>query len=194
MNSDFTFLDRILSFTRFNKIKKYIPKNSVVCDLGCGYGKNLKKLKKMGLLKSGYGIDKNADETLKDNTIKYIKLDVTKNNLPLKTNSVDNVIMLAVIEHLKEVDAHNLLLRINKILKKNGVLIISTPSPASKPILEFLSFKLRLISQKQIYDHKCYYDFNKLSCLLKGIGLKIIKAKKFQLGLNSIFLIIKYED
>ena len=60
----------------------------------------------------------------KHNDINYIKLDLTK-NLKLKKNIFDNVIIFNVLEHLPNTE--NAFHQINNILKKNGILIGSTP-------------------------------------------------------------------
>ena len=60
----------------------------------------------------------------KHNDINYIKLDLTK-NLKLKKNIFDNVIIFNVLEHLPNTE--NAFHQINNILKKNGMLVGSTP-------------------------------------------------------------------
>ena len=60
----------------------------------------------------------------KHNDINYIKLDLTK-NLKLKKNIFDNVIIFNVLEHLPNTE--NAFHQINNILKKNGIIIGSTP-------------------------------------------------------------------
>tara|TARA_B100000787_G_scaffold64880_1_gene47619 strand:- start:142 stop:804 length:663 start_codon:yes stop_codon:yes gene_type:complete len=60
----------------------------------------------------------------KHNDINYIKLDLTK-NLKLKKNIFDNVIIFNVLEHLPNTE--NAFHQINNILKKNGILVGSTP-------------------------------------------------------------------
>ena len=54
----------------------------------------------------------------------YIKVDLTK-NFQLKKNSFNNIIIFNVLEHLP--DTKNVFTEIKNILKKNGVIIGSTP-------------------------------------------------------------------
>jgi len=53
-------------------------------------------------------------------------LDLNSEYLPFSDDSVDFVIMLAVIEHISEID--HLMTEVKRVLKKNGVLYITTPN------------------------------------------------------------------
>ncbi len=174
------FVDIILENIRLNKIKKYIPKNSILLDVGCSYRfKLLKTLKKK--IKKGYGIDLEVNNHRQDNLV-FFNIDITKNKIPLKNNSIDIIVMLAVIEHI--VNPTNILSEMHRILKKNGTLLLTTPSPKSKPILEF-GAKFGIFNKKEIFDHKLYYNKKKLFKVLKAANFKIIKYEYFQFGLNQ---------
>jgi hypothetical protein len=45
---------------------------------------------------------------------------------------------------------------------------MTIPSVYSKPVLEFLAYKLKIISKDEILDHKQYYDKSKLLSKLQG--------------------------
>ena len=64
-------LEGLLSNFRFNKVAKYIPPNSNVLDLGCGYnGYLLEKIKDR--IAGGVGIDLFVSEKFSDPKIKLI--------------------------------------------------------------------------------------------------------------------------
>lgn len=64
---------------------------------------------------------------------------------------------------------------------------MTVPSVWSKPVLEFLAYRLRVIAEDEIRDHKTYYDRAKLvSALVRaGFDLKKIRHSYFQLGMNN---------
>ena len=74
------------------------------------------------------------------------------------------------------------------ICTKNAILVGTVPTPQAGPVLEFISYRLRLIDESQIRDHKVYYDDFWLSAMVgKTTTWKVSSYKKFQLGLNSLF-------
>jgi len=184
-----SLLDLIIEKWRYSKIKKYIKRDSIVLDLGCGYDAKLLK-SFQNIIKKGIGIDLNFNQKLKSEKIKLIRGRADqKINLPL--NSVNTIISLALIEHVENPDM--MLSESFRILKKGGNLLLTTPSKYSKPLLEFLAFNLGIISKEEISDHKRYYNKKSLlTALLKaGFRKNKIKTRYFQLGLNIFARAIK---
>lgn len=181
-----SLLDYVVERQRFTIINKFIKHNPSILDLGCGYDAKLLNNFK-GRIKNGVGIDLSVGTCI--NKIKLIKGRVDK-KINLKSGQFDIVTSLAVIEH---VDFPEIMLKESfRLLKKGGILLITTPSRYSKPLLELLAFKLRVISGNEIADHKRYYDTNTLKRLLvnSSFSPNNIKIRYFQLGLN-IFAIAK---
>jgi ubiquinone/menaquinone biosynthesis C-methylase UbiE len=173
----------VLSWLRFKKAEKYIKKNSVVADLGCGY--NAQFLSRIApFIKTGVGYD----------------VDVTKNGLPkniiLKKSDLDKKIdskksyyncltALAVLEHVE--NPEKFITKAKAMLQKNGELIITTPHKRLKLILEILS-SVGLVSKGEIEDHKTYFTNKTLKKLLKSQGLKVVRLETFELGFNLFAL------
>lgn len=179
-------LEPILRKIRINKIKKNIPKNCILCDVGCGF--NAKFLLDVSdYISEGYGFDKKIDNKWINNI--YIQNAEITDNIPLEDASVDCVTLLAVLEHLN--NPTKVLSELYRILKFGGVLILTTPSPFSKPILEFLSFKLKIVSPVEIADHKHYYSKKELIKILEDMGFKNIEAHSFECGLNNLAVAFK---
>ena len=182
-------LEPILRRIRISKIKKYIPKNCILCDIGCGF--NAKFLLNISdYISKGYGFDKKIDKKRINNI--YIQNAEIRDNIPLEDEYVDCVTLLAVFEHLN--NPTKVLSECFRILKFGGVLILTTPSPFSKPILEFLSFKLKIVSPVEIADHKHYYSKEELVKILKGVGFKNIETHSFEFGLNNLAVAFKEEN
>ena len=95
--------------------------------------------------------------------------------------------MAAVIEHLEKPE---LILNILKErLNKDGIFFLTAPSWKSKPILEFLGYKLNIINANLVKEHKRYYDLEEYKKLSKLVSMNIKKFYFFQLGLNTVCIL-----
>jgi len=179
-------LEPYLRKIRISKIRKYIPKDAILCDVGCGF--NARFLQDVShYISKGYGFDKKIEDKSIGNI--HIKNADIADRIPLYDETIDCVTLLAVLEHLS--DSKKVLSECHRILKPEGVLILTTPSPMSKPLLEFLSFKLGIVSPAEIADHKHYYSGKELHDLLIGTGFGGIKCNSFEFGLNNMAIAFK---
>lgn len=174
-------LDSILRQLRINAVKKYITPNSVVCDIGCGNNANfLKSLSTK--ITMGIGIDKRVED-FSNGKLHFIKDNLDK-SLPVDNATIDYATIIAVIEHVD--NPLELLKEIHRILKPGGKIILTTPSPSSKLILEFLAFKMHLISKELIEEHKYYFNKEELYKSFEEIGFKSIMIKNFEFNYNIL--------
>lgn len=176
-------LEKLLQRIRFHKVIPFVKNGYKVLDLGCGYdGVLLQTLSSK--ISEGVGIDVSVT---KNKVAKNIRLITSKKNR-LPPNHFDLAICLAVIEHLE--DPQTFLNHAYKSLKSGGNLIITTPSPVAKPILEYLAFKVGVISKQEIKDHKKYYNTKELKELLAKSGFKSknINIHTFSFGFNTFAL------
>ena len=97
----------------------------------------------------------------------------------------DVVTMLAVFEHLEPEILVGLVEEIKRVLKVNGVFILTTPTPWGDVFLKALS-KLRLINTALFEEHKVVYDTERASLIItKGGFLKEdIRFGYFELFMN----------
>lgn len=190
-------LEPIARFYRFREMLQEIPKSRalVIADLGCGPKiRAFDVLQKKGVrISKYYGIDPLiSKETLELNKgIKNIHLIPSQfdKKIPLDDNSVDIIISCAVLEHIEY--PKYILNDISRVLKKGGKAILTTPSPKAKAILEFLSFKMGLISEREIKEHKNYFTKENLLLLIDKNKNKetTIRHHYFEFGLNNLFII-----
>jgi len=184
----FTLLDRFLSKYRLSVVAKYVEKDDVILDIGCGVQHYLLTNFKHKF-KLGYGLDYDIVSFQNENLVflnyKY------QGNLPLKDDFFDKVFLLAVLEHIERKDVGALFLEFSRILKKNGWIIITTPTPRCKAILELIAFKLKLVATEEVADHKHYYTENEIRDLAIASKLKVCNFKLFQFGLNSLYVLEK---
>jgi ubiquinone/menaquinone biosynthesis C-methylase UbiE len=174
-------LEPILRKMRLRRVIALIPDNVELLDIGCGTKAALLRAIEPKI-KRGIGLDFKVPEwhTDKVQTIQG-HLD---NRLPFPDNSFDVVTMLAVLEHIEYEE--DILREIRRILRPNGSLILTVPSVWAKPVLEFLSYRLKIIDEREIRDHKRYYDRKKLRrTLVEKIGFGDFQHKYFQLFMNN---------
>lgn len=113
-------------------ILNFLPekKESTYLDLGCNDGlKTIKRAKKIKTEKiNGIEIVKSQANKAKKNGVNVYVTDL-ENKFPISSNSIDVVTNNQVIEHLNNTDFF--LTEILRILKKGGILILSTENLAS---------------------------------------------------------------
>lgn len=180
MNKQWNYLDKFIQKMRFAAIVKEVKNGTVICDMGCGVdGKLLEFLKKK--IQKGYGFDRRISDSFNENIV-LKNLDNIEDGVPLETQSMDHVTALAVLEHL-----YNPIKFLNecfRILKNDGKLLLTVPTPHAKPILEFLAFTLHIISEDEIRDHKHYYTKSELEKIFRQVGFSKIQIVTFEFGLN----------
>ena len=91
--------------------------------------------------------------------------------------------MLAVLEHLY--DPLRVLVEIRRVLRPHGTLIVTVPSHAAKPVLEFLAFRLKMVNPAEIADHKRYYRQARSARTVRAAGFRMVTHRYFQLGFNN---------
>ena len=178
-------LEKLLSYYRYKRTINFI-KDKKVLDFGCGISSwNEKFIGKFPRII--HGVDSSLSNIHKN---KYANK-IYKELRDLPYSDYEVVLSMAVFEHI---DPFNLIEILNQISIKTcdkAIIFGTTPTPVSRPVLEFLSFKLKLIDQSQIRDHKVYYDEFWLKYLLSKTDWKLKKYKRFQMGFNSEFIIVK---
>lgn len=169
-------LEYILREIRFAKVIGFVPRDSIVADLGCGYeGKFLQRISNK--IKKGVGFDISIKHTKLPGNITFKKVDLNRKFNNNNEKGFDYVTALAVLEHVE--DPEKFIKNIKSMLKKDGKLIITTPHKRGKWILNILSDNLKLISKYEIHDHKRYYDEKAVKKLFKSAGMKIERVETF---------------
>lgn len=102
------------------------------------------------------------------------------------SDSFDLITWLAVIEHMDTDESVRLLTMCRGLLGESGRLLLTTPTPSAKPFLEFLAFRLGVISRDEIADHKLYLGRELVGSVLDRAGFSLSHYETFQVGLNSL--------
>ena len=180
---DFNILDIIIAKWRLSKIIKVIDFGDNVLDFGCGsQAYFLRTVERK--INSGIGLDYDAENAIISKNIKISKFQF-KDNIPLSTQ-FDKIVMLAVLEHIELEKTELLFNEFRRLLKPSGRILVTTPTPSAKGLLEFLAFRMGIISKSEILDHKKYYTRKDIHHLGKNTGLTLVSYKKVQFGMNSL--------
>lgn len=186
-------LEKFLAQKRANLANNFINENlrkGKILDIGCGTNPLFLVETKF---KTKYGIDYSLKNIGFKKNLILKKIDIGKNTLlPFSNEFFDVITMLAVIEHINPKKIINIFKEIKRVLKFNGIFILTTPCPWSNKLIKFMA-KLKLISQIEIKEHKNVYGCKLMMGLLKGAGFKRKKINfgYFELFLNSWFCVKK---
>ncbi len=171
-----------------NKLMREDHKKGRVLDIGCG---TFPYFLVSSEAREKYGMDPSLNlALLKGQKSKIIlkKIKAGEGKLPFADGYFDSVTMLAVFEHIENDKLPRLLEEINRILRKDGIFIITTPAPWSdRPLHYFANFGL--ISKEEIHEHKHNLTHKKIKEYLKDAGFSKSKVKNgfFEFYLNMWF-------
>lgn len=180
--------DKLLFFLRTRVITSKLKNTSnvrMILDLGCGYnGYFLANIhSRFPELEEAVGVDLSVNENFNVPKITLVPGNLNE-KLPFADETFDVVFSSAVLEHLE--DYEFALKEMHRVINNNGRLFLTTPAPSAKPVLEFLSYKLGLIEEHEIRDHKKYFSRKELRSLFMKLGYREIRVTPFQFGLNTI--------
>lgn len=179
-----TFLDTFIQQRRFRQIEGLIPAGCVLADMGCGDGSFLRQT--AARISSGYGLDRSVDRAAGPQKLSFLPADLNR-EIPLKTGLADVVTAFALLEHLAAPE--HFIREIHRVLKTGGCCLLTTPAPRARPVLEFLAYRLKVISEKDIRDHAHYFTRQQLRDLFSAFAR--VRITSFQLGFNTLIVACK---
>jgi SAM-dependent methyltransferase len=178
-------LDRILQRWRIRKARPYVAAGSRVLDIGCADGELFRRLPGIA---DGVGVDPDLPDSLAPAADTRFLRGMFPAVLP-DGQPFDVITMLAVLEHVPPDRQHALALDCARHLKPGGYLVITVPSPAVDYILAVLRF-FRLIHGMALEQHYGYEPAKTGEIFSVG-GLELVASRRFQLGLNNLFVFKK---
>lgn len=142
---------------RLHIVKKHVNfSGKSVLDVGCGYNAtNLQYIKKNYTPTSLAALDLNLNTEF----LNTLGIESVIGNLEegvVAGKKYDIILATAILEHIQ--NDQNFVTSCYEMLNEGGLLVITTPSIWSQPVLEFLAYKIHLIEEVEIRDHKRYYD------------------------------------
>ncbi len=180
---DFNALDLFISRWRSRIVRRHLRPSATVLDFGCGHQALFLRAVQPDL-QLGIGLDYDATPARPAANLEIQSFHF-KDRFEFADRTFDHVTILAVLEHIPLDQVSVLFREFRRILKDGGSVLLTTPTPASKPLLEFLAFKLRIISGPEIADHKHYWNRADIAALARDSGFSVSTYRHFQFGLNS---------
>lgn len=173
--------ERKLNFSQYVKlIKQYLSKSSHLLEIGSYTGVFLEMLNREGIGTAGLELSDWARQIAKETGAEVYGQPLSQLYEELK-NKYDGVCLWDVIEHY--IDPLKELSYMNKALKENGYLFIST--------LDISSFTAKILGKKYPFlmlMHTVYFSKKTLKKILNKTGFKIIKIKKHNRMVSEKYL------
>jgi len=184
-------LSNYLRKTRFKKVTPLIKGNKIL-DVGCDEGNIIPYLDRNINYTGIDGRQESLDKARKNYpTHKFINIFLTPDNLnKLSKEQFDAILLIAVLEHTP--NPIKLLKNLQTILTPEGRIIITSPAKKSHWLLVLLS-KIGLVRNDK-HEHGFYINNSMISTLGKEGIYNTIVRKRFQLGLNQLWVLQNREQ
>jgi SAM-dependent methyltransferase len=179
-------LDRILQRWRIMVAGRHIPSGARVLDIGCGDGGLFRRLKHR--IREGIGIEPTLAASRREGPYWLMAGEFPDRRLEAEA-PFDAITMLAVLEHFPDEALDAVSRSCASLLKPGGRLVITVPSPQVDVLLHWL-VRWRLLDGMAAHQHHGY-DVRQTPTLFARAGLTPVVARRFQFGLNNLFVFEK---
>ncbi len=181
-------LEPLLARLRMQRANGLIParlRSGRILDIGCG---SFPYFLAHTAFKEKFAVDQlhMPPETAASNQIEFFTLNLNETPLlPFKGEYFDVVTLLAVVEHLNPDSMALLFQECCRVLRRDGMVILTTPAAWSDGLLKFMA-RINLVSAEEIHEHAFAYTLPLLGWHFGQAGFEMRKVKfgYFELGLN----------
>jgi SAM-dependent methyltransferase len=182
-----TAVDRFGVWLSARQIRRWVPdfRGKRVADLGCGFDATFTRTI-LGEVERAILVDVALSNELKEHPkVQAIEGTLPVSLLDVPDASLDVVMIVSVLEHLWE--PLRTLEEIRRTLRPGGTCLVNVPSWRGKTYLELAAFHLHLAPEREMNDHKTYYDVRDLWPLLVRAGFLPSRIRCFshKFGLNT---------
>jgi 2-polyprenyl-3-methyl-5-hydroxy-6-metoxy-1,4-benzoquinol methylase len=178
------FTDRILQRWRIAKVRRFIPPESKILDIGSADGALFQQLG-IRVAPGSLGVDPTLAHKTSVCGCELLP-GYFPEAVPPAAGPFDVITMLAVLEHFPPAAYASLREGCERLLQPGGKLLITVPSPQVDRILEVLKF-FRLVDGMSLEEHHGYRVEQTVE-IFSTPQFQLIRSKSFQLGLNNLFV------
>lgn len=171
-------LEPLLADLRAQRANRLIPstlREGRILDVGCGsYPYFLAHTS----FKEKFAIDQIPlpPNTASELRIESFTLDLEiEPHLPFEDNFFEAVTLLAVVEHLDPSLMAKLFKEVHRVLKQDGMVILTTPAAWSDGLLKFMA-RINLVSAEEIHEHAYAYTLPLLGWYFGQAGFEMTKT------------------
>ena len=172
-------LEPMLADQRAQRANKLIPtnlRNGRILDIGCG---SFPYFLAHTAFAEKFAIDQIPlpEQTASELKIESFTLDLeVEPRLPFENDYFESVTLLAVVEHLDPTLMAKLFKEIYRVLKPEGMVILTTPAAWSDGLLKFMA-QVGLVSAEEIHEHAYAYTLPLLGWYFGQAGFEMTKTK-----------------
>lgn len=172
-------LEPMLADLRAQRANKLIPsnlRNGRILDIGCG---SFPYFLAHTAFAEKFAIDQIPlpEQTASELKIESFTLDLEiEPRLPFENDYFESVTLLAVVEHLDPALMAKLFKEIYRVLKPEGMVILTTPAAWSDGLLKFMA-RVGLVSAEEIHEHAYAYTLPLLGWYFGQAGFEMTKTK-----------------
>jgi SAM-dependent methyltransferase len=169
-------LEPFLARRRAAKANRLIPtfhRSGRIMDIGCG---SFPYFLSHTSFKEKFAIDQITPEKPSED-IRWYRLNLnTEPYLPFEKGYFDVITLLAVIEHLDQNSLISLLQECYRVLRPEGMVILTTPAAWSGNILRWMA-RMNLVSAEEIEEHVYEYTLPEIGWYFGKAGFEMEKIR-----------------
>lgn len=172
-------LEPLLARLRTRRANQLIPadlREGRILDIGCG---SFPYFLAHTAFKEKFAVDQlpMPRQTAADNRIEFYELNLNAEpELPFEADYFDVVTLLAVVEHLNPESMAALFRECRRVLRKDGMVVLSTPAAWSDGLLHLMAH-VNLVSAEEIHEHAFAYTLPLIGWHFGQAGFEMTKVK-----------------
>jgi SAM-dependent methyltransferase len=172
-------LEPTLARLRTHRANRLIPSDlraGRILDIGCG---SFPYFLAHTAFKEKFAVDQlpMAEETATRNQIEFFELNLNQEpRLPFEGGYFEAVTLLAVVEHLNPDSLAQLFKESRRVLRPDGMVILTTPAAWSDGLLQLMA-RLNLVSGEEIHEHAFAYTLPLLGWHFGQAGFEMPKVR-----------------
>jgi 2-polyprenyl-3-methyl-5-hydroxy-6-metoxy-1,4-benzoquinol methylase len=180
-----TRLDRVLQQWRLSKVAPFVGRSTRLLDIGCADGAMFRRFPHVAeFVGIDPDVERSGDLAPRAKLLRGLFPEALADHA-----AFDVITLLAVLEHVPPEAQPALAANCARYLAPGGRLVITVPSPVVDRILALLKF-LRLIDGMSVEQHYGF-DARTTPRIFTAAGLRLVRAERFQLGVNNLFVFEK---